>query len=125
MNWNKYPNFLRHEFECSETGECEMHPEFMERLQALRTALGKPVIINSGYRSKRHSIERAKDKPGAHTTGRAADIRVSGADSYRVLALAIDYGFCRIGINQKGDHASRFIHLDDNPTFPNPVIWSY
>lgn len=123
MNWSDYPNFSRSEFECSETGECEMNPDFMKRLQALRTAYGKPMIITSGYRSKRHSIEAAKDKPGAHTTGRACDVAVSGGDAYRLLALAIDYGFCRIGINQKGE--GRFLHLDDNVSFPNPVIWSY
>lgn len=125
MNWSDYPDFARHEFECSETGECEMRPEFMHRLQALRTEYGAMMEINSGYRSKRHSIEAKKVKPGSHSTGRACDVRVAGSDAYRLVALALKHGFTRIGVNQKGSVSGRFIHLDDNPDFPNPVIWSY
>lgn len=125
MNWDDYPNFTRDEFACKETGECEMHPEFMRKLQNLRYKYGKIIKINSGYRSKRHSIEAAKDKPGSHTTGRAADISVSGEYAHELVHLAMDEGFTRIGVNQKGSFASRFIHLDDNPDFPGPTIWSY
>lgn len=123
LNWDLYPNFTEAEFKCSETGECNMNAEFMARLQALRKAYSKPMVITSGYRSPNHSIEKAKDKPGSHASGRAVDIAISGGDAYRLVAMAIDYGFIRIGINQKG--TGRFIHLDDNPSFPNPVIWSY
>jgi len=125
LNWNLYPNFKSSEFACKETGENNMHAEFMAKLQALRNAYGKPIIINSGYRSPRHSIEVVKDKPGAHATGRACDVRVYGPHAYEMVALAVDYGFTRIGVNQKGALARRFIHLDDNPDFPNPAIWSY
>lgn len=125
MNWNSYPNFYEDEFACSYTGECEMHPDFMERLQRLRTALRQPIIINSGYRSPTHPIEAKKDSVGSHTTGRAADVKASGHYAYELVELAIELGFTRIGINQKGAYGQRFIHLDDNPNFPNPVIWSY
>lgn len=83
------------------------------------------MIINSGYRSQRHSIEAAKSSPGSHTTGRACDVRVFGADAYNLVRLAAKHGFSRIGVSQKGAISSRFIHLDDNPDFPNPTIWSY
>ena len=125
MNWSDYPNFSHAEFACKETGECEMNEEFMRRLQSLRTEFGKPMIINSGYRSKRHSLEMGKNEPGAHTTGRACDVRVYGPHAFEIIDLAIKHGFTRIGVNQKGAQSSRFIHLDDSPTFPNPRIWSY
>lgn len=126
MNWSKYhPYFTRAEFACRETGEAEMNEEFMNRLLALRTEYNRPMIINSGYRSTRHSIEAAKPSPGSHTTGRACDVRVSGPDAFALIDLAIKQGFTRIGVNQKGAHSGRFIHLDDNPVFPNPRIWSY
>lgn len=34
-DWSKYPNFKQSEFDCKETGENDMQPEFMDKLQAL------------------------------------------------------------------------------------------
>jgi len=51
IDWADYPNFSEKEFACSHTGEAKMLPEFMARLQRLRTAYGKPMVITSGYRS--------------------------------------------------------------------------
>lgn len=60
MDWSKYPNFSKREFDCKETGENRMTVEFMDKLQELRTRYGKPMRITSGYRSPQHSIEAAK-----------------------------------------------------------------
>lgn len=97
----------------------------MNRLQALRTAYGKPLKVSSGYRSPLHPIEAAKALPGAHSTGNAVDLLVRGADAYKLVALAIQFGFTGIGVQQKGE--SRFIHLDDivDSRFPRPTVWSY
>lgn len=124
FDWAYYPNFSQEEFKCRQTGECVMHPEFMQRLQLLRSRFGKPMPISSGYRSPDHSIERVKASPGEHTTGRAADIRVHGPDAIKLIALAFEMGFTRIGVQQKGEYKARFIHLGDNPAFP-PGVWSY
>lgn len=126
MNWSDYRNFSKAEFDCKETGENDMQPEFMRRLQNLRTECGKPVEVWSGYRSPRHSIEAAKPTPGAHASGRACDILVSGADALRIVELAVKHGFTGIGVKQKG--AKRFIHIDDlehTESRPRPFIWSY
>jgi hypothetical protein len=51
-----------------------------------------------------------------------------GADALELVALALAYGFTGIGVNQKGAHDGRFIHLDDldnAPGQPRPCIWSY
>ena len=120
-DWKKYPNFARNEFACHETGEMEMQPEFMERLQRLRTAYGKPMVITSGYRSPRHSIEAAKAVPGAHAQGIACDIACTGSDAYDLIALAMGMGFTGIGISQH-DGQPRYVHLD---TKPRRAIWSY
>lgn len=122
MDWTAYPNFTREEFRCKHTGECEMHHVFMQRLQHLRAKYGKPMIVTSGFRSVRHPIEAAKASPGEHTKGRAADIAVQGADALLLLRLALEFGFTRIGVNQKG--TGRFLHLGDSPDFP-PSVWSY
>ena len=125
--WNLYPNFSKEEFDCQQTGENEMQHSFMSKLQALRTAYGKSMLITSGFRSYNHSIEKKKPKKnGAHPTGLAADIGVAREDAYKILKLALELGFTGIGISQKG--GSRFIHLDtieSNPDQPRPTIWSY
>jgi zinc D-Ala-D-Ala carboxypeptidase len=122
VNWSDYPNFSCEEFRCKYTGECEMHPEYMQRLQHLRSVYGKPMNVTSGYRSPRHPKEASKATPGEHAHGRAADIAVQGVDALRLIQLALGLGFTRIGVQQKG--TGRFIHLGDSPDFP-PGIWSY
>ena len=122
MNWSDYPNFSENEFRCKHTGKVEMVPEFMQRLQGLRKAYGSPMVVTSGYRAPEHPIEARKASPGEHSTGRAVDIRVRGAEAVRLIALAHLAGFTRIGVQQKGE--GRFIHLGDSQNFP-PGIWSY
>jgi zinc D-Ala-D-Ala carboxypeptidase len=126
MDWNTSTYFSMHEFKCSHTGQCDMNPEFIDKLNELRLAFGKPMTITSGYRHVSHPIERKKETPGAHTTGQAADIAVSREDAFHLLSLALSKGFTGIGIQQKG--SGRFIHLDtleNSPERPRPTIWSY
>lgn len=77
----RWPNFTPEEMACKETGALVIQPAFMDRLQRLRTELGFPFVISSGYRSARHSVERAKARPGAHVLGRAVDIVAPGRAS--------------------------------------------
>jgi len=84
---------------------------------------GKPMKVSSGYRDPSHPIEAKKASPGFHTTGRAVDIAVSGADAVKLLTLALQVGFTGIGVQQKG--GGRFIHLDDVVSLTRPNIWSY
>ena len=127
MDWGKYePEFTKEEFDCKETGENEMRPEFMDALHRLRIAYGKPMVVTSGYRSPRHSIEARKYKAGAHAKGIACDVAVSGDNAMELLHLALAHGFSGVGVNQKG--SSRFIHLDLGTVadgLPRPNIWSY
>lgn len=125
MNWKRYPNFTQDEFRCKHTGKCKMDQEFMTKLQALRTELQKPLTINSGYRDPSHPIEAKKKNPGEHSEGKASDISAFGELAYQILTLAPKHGFTRIGIQQKGPHNSRYIHLGTSKTRLNPTIWSY
>lgn len=121
IDWSQYPNFSESEFRCKETGEIDMDEDFLARLQSLRTEFGKPMVITSGYRSPRHSIERKKTAPGTHSTGKACDIAVGGAAAHELISIALRLGFNGIGVSQKGT-GSRFIHLD---TMPRRAVWSY
>lgn len=121
-----WPNFTPDEMRCKETGELNILPSFMDRLQALRNAYGKPMPVSSGYRSKLHSMERQKRTAGTHAMGCAVDIAVSGSDALLLIELALQHGFTGIGVQQRGE--GRFIHLDDAPNAPHrlrPHIWSY
>ena len=47
----------------------------------------------------------------------------AGADALNVLQLALDSGdFTGVGIAQKGDFGSRFIHLDDLDNERRPTL---
>jgi len=118
MDWSKYPNFSKKEFDCKETGENEMQPEFLQKLQMLRYKYGRPMIVTSGYRSPRHSIEAAKASPGYHARGQAVDIAVTGKDAHDLVFLAMTSGFNGIGV------AKTFVHLDTRP-HEQRTIWVY
>ena len=123
IDWSKYQNFTKREFDCSHCGKNEMQPDFLQKLQALRSVYGKPMRITSGYRCPAHPIEAKKAKPGAHASGCACDIGIDGPDAHRLLKLAFAAGFTGIGVQQKG--SGRFIHLDTLEGGLRPNVWSY
>lgn len=81
-------------------------------LQVLRDEIGKPITINSGYRSPEHNkaIKGAKDS--FHVKGMAADIDVDGMTPKEVfdkIEELQDQGLMDIG----GLHAyDSFTHFD-------------
>ena len=118
--------FTDDELKCQHCGVEGIDGYFMAKIDNLREELGFPFPVTSGYRCPEHPIEARKKAPGAHTTGQAVDIGVSGNEAYMLIEAAIRDNFTGIGINQKGD--SRFIHLDIIPhssSSPRPWIWSY
>ena len=56
-------------------------------LQRLRDAIGKPIIINSGYRSPLHNAKVGGSPNSQHLLGKAADIRVNGMTPKEVKAV--------------------------------------
>ena len=124
------PVFRIEEFVCRHCGEVTMHTDFLDKLYHLRDALSWPMKVSSGYRCPLHNkAVSSTGLNGPHTTGRAADIEVSGLVAYHLIRLAFEAGITGIGVSQKGVVKSRFIHLDDIPvksiTIPRPRIWSY
>ena len=110
--------FTLDEFVCSETGENEISLRFVGKLDELREKCGFAFKITSGYRSPEHSIEKAKARPGWHTTGFAADIAIKGgARRYKLISEALDMNFTGIGV------AKTFVHLDVRGD--TPVMWGY
>ena len=113
-----YKYFDIKEFDCQETGENDVKPELIHSLDELREKCGFPFTITSGYRSSRHSIEAAKQAPGTHAQGIAADIAVAnGAQRRAIIKHAMELGFGGIGV------AKTFVHVDIRTT--EPVVWAY
>ncbi len=110
--------FRLKDFDCTETGENEMDPMFLMRLDVLRHMCGFPFIVISGFRSVTHSDEVVKDAPGEHTRGTATDILVRGGVQRRLIVkFALAMGFTGVGIKKN------MVHIDDRKT--EPVLWVY
>lgn len=110
---------------CKGKGEDHMDPVFMERLIILRERVGFALPVSSAYRCADHPAEARKEAPGAHHSGKAVDIKVSGTRAYKLVKEATDLGFVGLGISQKGLHTSRFVHLDLDFEQARPWVWSY
>ena len=108
-------NFILREFQCRDgSNQVVLHSGLLSRLQALRSALGRPVYITSGYRNPGHNARVGGAPDSLHLKGMAADIYVPGMDPEDLARAARDAGFNGIGIY------STFLHVDIRPT---PARW--
>jgi hypothetical protein len=87
--------------------------ELVACLQRLRDRMGRPVVVTSGYRSYQRNVEiyRARGKkPTAsqHSSGRAADIRISGMSGLEIAKLAMELCGTSIGVGV----GRSFAHVD-------------
>lgn len=102
-------------------GANECVPELLAALEAFRTAVGAPVIVNSGYRCPAHNAAVGGAKASQHVLGRAADVRVKGRTPAELEAVARTVPAIK-GIG-RDDHKG-FVHLDVRET-PSLVSWCY
>ena len=128
LDWTRYPNFTEAEMRCRGKdccgGRADMDPDFMDRLQAMRTEAGIPFQVNSGYRCPDYNDRiSTTGRNGPHPTGHAVDLGVARREAFIVAKLAFKHGMTGLGFDQKGD--GRFLHIDDLETSPRPNIWSY
>jgi uncharacterized protein YcbK (DUF882 family) len=68
------PHFNLREFECRCCGCVKLSGELIRMLEALRAALGRPIVITSGYRCRLHNEAVGGAKRSLHLTGHAADM---------------------------------------------------
>lgn len=112
--------FKDDEFKRVACSRSDINDESLERLDRAREIAGIPFILNSAYRSPETEKAHGRSGSGAHTLGRAFDIRCTdNASRYLIVFGALAAGFRRIGIG------STFVHLDDSTTHPTPRIWLY
>lgn len=122
MSWSEIKHFAPWEFDSPDapgSGD-RMDLQFIRLLDQLRALYGKPLRINSGYRTKEHNEFVGGVPFSAHTKGLAADVQVVGNEMrYWLIAKALELGFQRIGV------AKTYIHLDIDQSLPFPRIWLY
>lgn len=117
-------HFRPEEFVCAHCGAHGIDIDTVQRLEALRVRLDRPLIITSGYRCAKHPLEAAKPRVGAHAHGRAVDVRCTLSERRVLRKAAISVGFTGIGV------ARTYMHLDDvQPgeiaAIRRPAEWSY
>ena len=100
---------------------------FLAHMDRLREACGFPLVVNSGFRCPDYNEKISHTgRTGPHTIG-AVDFAVCFEHAFTLVSVAFDQGWTGIGINQRGDAAKRFVHLDRlSPVdHPRPRIWTY
>jgi len=103
------PDFRLFEFESPDTGTVRLDPLLVDRLQALRDRVGRPVVITSGYRTMDHNRTIGGAPESLHLRGQAADIKVPGWDPEAVARADEAVGFGGIGV------CPTHVHVDVRP----------
>ena len=110
-------NFSLEEFKCKDGSDIPNSAllnivELARNLEVLRTAINKPIVINSGYRSPKYNAKIGGVKNSQHLKGTAADIKVSGMTPKEV-ALVIE-GLIESGKMKEGGIGvyPTFMHYD-------------
>lgn len=104
-DWH-WENFAPKEIACRGTGKLLINERSLDQLQALRSFIGKPFHINSGYRSPEHNAAVGGATNSMHLQGQAFDISLSNLDRLELYEAAVEYGF-----NGIGQYPS-FMHID-------------
>ena len=86
-------HFSSGELACKCCGVYVDNKELLFRLEMLRSKLGKPIIITSGYRCPKHNKEVGGVANSQHTKGTAVDIKVKGVNPAEVSRVAKQCGF--------------------------------
>ncbi len=97
-----------------------MDVAFLNKLSKARELAAIGFKITSGYRSPAHNTKVGGVPSSSHTVGRAVDIYApTSTQKYIIINALLQAGFNRIGV------AKNFIHVDDDPSKSEDVIWTY
>lgn len=111
----RWKNFSPAEIACRGTGSLRIHEEALDKLQALRDRLRKPLIVRSAYRSQAHNRAVGGAPRSKHLDGTAFDIGMANHDPAAFEEAARAVGFKGFGFYPRSD----FMHIDLGP----PRVW--
>lgn len=109
----RWPNFSPAEMASKGDGELGIDEAAMDKLQALRDVLGKPLIINSAYRSAAHNRKVNGAPASEHLKGRAFDVSMVNQNPDMFEQAARHVGFTGFGFYPEANN--NFIHIDTGP----------
>jgi len=122
-DWIDYPmskwrweSFSPREMRSKGDGKLMIDAPSMDKLQALRVLLDKPLYLTSAYRSVAHNKRVGGAKNSQHLLAKAFDVQMHNQDPAEFLSAAVAVGFTGIGFYQE----SGFIHIDTGP----PRTWN-
>jgi zinc D-Ala-D-Ala carboxypeptidase len=107
----RWTSFSPREIACKGTGKVLLNEQALDKLQALRDRLRKPLILTSAYRSPEHNRKVGGAKNSRHMQGDAFDVRMDNHDPFEFEAAARAVGFTGFGFYPK----SGFMHIDTGP----------
>ena len=98
----------------------DMKQATISKLDTAREIAGIPFVLTSAFRSAEHDRYKGRSGTGAHTLGRAVDIKCNvSRDRFLVVNALLKAGFKRVGI------AKTFVHADDSEFHDQGVLWLY
>ena len=120
-------NFKVKEFECNDGSKMPLEVyenviKLANQLQFLREYTGRPITINSAYRSPEHNAKVGGSKTSQHLLGKAADITIQSlkpAEVFMIIEELIDMGHMLQGGLGLYD---TFVHYDIRRT---KARWDY
>ena len=107
----RWSSFSPREIACKGTGKIVVNEDALDKLQALRDRLRKPLILTSAYRSPEHNRAVGGAKNSKHMEGIAFDVRMDNHDPHEFEAAAREVGFLGFGYYPR----SGFMHVDLGP----------
>lgn len=117
-------HFYRSEFACSCCRVVKVRPKLLNALEDLRSLLGRPITVTSGYRCPNHNAAVGGENNSQHLLGIAADVVVTGFTPNKIREYAGRIAAFRNG--GIGVYPSRgFTHLDvrqDGPPAGNDML---
>jgi zinc D-Ala-D-Ala carboxypeptidase len=109
----RWPNFSPEEIACRGTGKILINELALDRLQHLRSIIGKPMIVTSAYRSPEHNRTlKGAAANSRHMIGDAFDVSMANQDPHDFEAAARACGFTAFGYYP----SSNFMHIDCGPS---------
>lgn len=89
--WEQIQHFTRQEFACKCGRYCDGYPAAMDEnliriADAVRAHFGRPALVSSGLRCKRHNEAVGGVSNSRHLTGKAMDFYIPGVSAGDLLA---------------------------------------